>query len=573
MRDELYIGDDRQRQRCIFLGEKLRNAHMHIIGRSDTGKTTSIEHMIRQDIVRGGGCCVIDMLGNLYPRILNFITYYGLADRIVLFDPTDPEHCPGLNYFDTFGDSVDPGTVLDTAMDGLMRVYREQSESVKPRWETYAPLAFEPLIAAHFSMLEIVPFVSPAFDNFRRRLLADCGQFHLQHGWAEFDSKKNSAQKFELIEVVYNRGMRFWPHRRVRRIIGQTQNFVDWRHAMDGGKIVLCNLGQTKELTAKQTQMMGVILLHQIINAAKTRRPPEGEEYPRRFYVYIDEFAQILCRDFEMALDTLRNFGLSFILSHQRMDQLLRETQDINVASALMANARVKQVFNVSEQDSEPLAKEIFGPFIHADDIKYQHEHTLLVPHQELTHLHSSAHIDSSASSDSTPGYSYSDGIVYDLHHLRDERLSNTTSRADPTSSLTSGSSDSSVTSEALRTVYDREKEKEAPIFRNIEEKLWSFKREILRQRQRESLLSIPGHEPFRITSPEMKPYFVEKASIEEFIAGVHHDAGTLSPSQVDKLLEERYRQLLGEDFGEFWGGISRKDSEIPLIDSDDHWQ
>lgn len=37
--------------------------HMHLIGQTGTGKTTMLETMIRQDIARGFGCCLIDPHG------------------------------------------------------------------------------------------------------------------------------------------------------------------------------------------------------------------------------------------------------------------------------------------------------------------------------------------------------------------------------------------------------------------------------------------------------------------------------------------------------------------------------
>ena len=552
----LYIGDDSQAKRSVFIGEHLRNAHMHIIGRSDTGKTSHLLHMIEKDIINGRGLCVIDLLGNLYPRLLKFLAYYDLAERVVLFDPNDDEHCPGLNYFDTFDGQIEPGAVLDAAMEGILRVYGEQNESAKPRWETYGPLTFMPLIQSKLTMLEIFPFVSPHINILRDRILSQYQEFYVSHGWREFDSKRSESRKFELIEVVYNRGMRFWPDPRIRRIVGQTENFVNWRAAMDEGKVVLCNLGKTAKVTDKQAQMLGVIMLHQIISAAKTRR---GDNL-RRFYLYIDEFPQILCKDFQTAPDILRNFGVSLILAHQHLAQLKKEVQDINVRSAVMSNVRVKEVFNISQEDAEPIAKEIFGPYIHGEEVKYQGEHTLLVPHQEIIELSSKARSGSWGSFSGDPGYSYSEGVIFDEVPGLGSRYTSGTSQYGPSGGVQDTSGESEGVHESLRTVYEREKEPDTPVFRSVEEKIWEYIRKIMSQQQRESILLIPARKPMSITTPWLKEYYIDDECVEQFTAQVHKANGTLSAHQVDLAIEERYRKLLGNDFGKFWTNLPAQD-------------
>jgi hypothetical protein len=565
----LYIGDDKSQRRSVFLGENLRNAHMHIIGRSNTGKTSHLLHMIQNDIINGRGLCVIDMLGNLYPRLVAFLAHYGLEDRTILFDPSDSEYSPGLNYLDTFDGSLDDATVLETAMEGIMRVYREQNEAVKPRWETYAPLSLMPLIKQKLTLLEVFPFVSPDIDTFRRSLLEKYREFYLQHGWQEFDSKTSSTKKFELIEVVYNRGMRFWPNLNVRRIVGQTRNFINWRKAMDEGKVVLCNLGSTPTITDKQAQMLGVMILHQIVNSAKTRR---GDNH-RRFYLYVDEFPQILCKDFETAPDTLRNFGVSLILAHQRLAQLSRELQDIDVRSAVMANARVKEVFNVSQEDAEIMAKEVFALQIHGDEIKYQGMRTLLIPHQEIIKLRSSSSSDTSGFGTGDPTTTFSEGVIYDDDGgALGGRYSSGTAFRGTTGSVNEASGRSEGTHESLKTEYEQRLEPETPVFRSIEEKIWQYIRQIMSQQQRESILLFPGTAPLHITTPTVREYYVEEPQVRKFIENVHRRNGTLTASQVDSLIEARYRELLGEDFSHFWQTLDRT-LEIPQADEDNRWQ
>lgn len=569
MRPELYIGDDVSKQRSVLIGERLRNAHMHIIGRSNTGKTSHIIHMIRKDIVNGRGLCVIDMLGNLYPRLVSFLAYYGLADRVILFNPSDTEYSPGLNYLDTFGGSLEVSTVVETAMEGIMRVYKEQSDAVKPRWETYAPITLEPLVREGLTLLEIFPFSSPHVDTMRRKLLARHSEFHLRHGWKEFDSQTSNSKKFELVEVVYNRGMRFWPNPLVRRIVGQRRNFVDWRSAMDEGKVVLCNLGTTGSLTSKQAQMLGVMLLHQIVNAAKTRR---GQD-PRRFYLYVDEFPQILCKDFETAPDILRNFGVSLILAHQRLGQLRQELQDIDVHSALMANARIKEVFSIHQADAEIMAKEVFGEYIHGDDVKYQGRRTMLVPRQEIITLRGKSRSSSAGSGYGDSVTSYSEGVLFDSDSSLDSRHSWGSSSHGPTSQSYDASGEADSEHESLRTVHDREYEDETPVFTSIEEKTWQYVRQILGQKQRESILLLPHIHPVSITTPLVRDYHGSESEIRAFVKDVNRKNGVPLAQEAERQIESRYRQLFGNDFAQFWSTLESAPRVEPPESDDDRWQ
>ena len=79
---------------------------------------------------------------------------------------------------------------------------------------------------------------------------------------------------------------------------------------MNEGKVILCNLGKGVGLSRRLGRQLGIILIHQIVEAALTRRGGGA----RPFYLYADEFGKVVCSDFSDALDTLRQFGVHLIL-------------------------------------------------------------------------------------------------------------------------------------------------------------------------------------------------------------------------------------------------------------------
>lgn len=526
----LYLGTSVKPEKRLFLGDRARSMHMHVIGRTGTGKTSYLEHMIRQDIKDGRGICVIDMLGNLYPRLVQFCAYYGLKDRVLLFDPSDEHYCPALNYFQQFSPSEDVGSTAEMVMGGIERVYKQNNE-VRPLWETYAPLTFAPLIRAKLTLLEVAFFADPQNASFREGLLAESRDAALQRGWSAFDKHKRYDEKFRLIMSVYNRGMRFWPNETIRRIVGQPQSTINWADAMDSGKIVLCNLGQTPRFSGKMASLLGVVLVHQIVSAARNRRGTN----PRSFTVYADEFGKVICDDFGDALDLLRQFGVSFVLANQRLAQLRQEMDNDNLYSAVMSNTRTKLVFPLYYDDAEIMAREIYALSIHADDIKYRGKRTLLIPHQERTTLRGWSSTSSSSDSEGS-----SDSVVIDV-----DRESRSESR-----SSTYSSASAEGEHESLMTVYERELEDETPVYRTVEEMVNHYKNQIIGQPFRHCKLKLPDRAPMSIVTPEIEPYYITPDHEAGFKASVYKQMGLLTAPMVDQLIDDRLRMYLGEEYG-----------------------
>ena len=67
----LLLGFD-GRGRRLNLADKDRKTHAHIIGSSGSGKSKFLEHLMRQDMQRRQGFCLIDPHGTLYDAVLDW---------------------------------------------------------------------------------------------------------------------------------------------------------------------------------------------------------------------------------------------------------------------------------------------------------------------------------------------------------------------------------------------------------------------------------------------------------------------------------------------------------------------
>ncbi|MBK7142028.1 MAG: type IV secretion system DNA-binding domain-containing protein [bacterium] len=552
----LHLGDSTKARRPVFLDDRSRSMHVHLIGRTGTGKTSYMEHMIRQDIAAGRGVCVIDMLGNLYPRLVQFCAYYsryGTGDRLRLFDPSDPHYCPALNYLEYDGEG-DTGTIAEMVMAGIERVYKQQND-VRPLWETYAPLVFGPLIKKKLTLLEVPFFTDPSLGDFRQHVLADIMDPALRLGWSVFDSHKRYDDKFRLIMAVYNRGMRFWPNETMRRIVGQPTSSINWRTAMDDGQVVLCNLGQTGRLSSKMASLLGVILVHQITTAARNRRGTELQP----FTVYIDEFGKIVCQDFTDALDLLRQFGVSFVLANQRLGQLKTDMENDDIYSSVMANTLTKISFSLAYDDAEIMAREIFALQIRGDDIKYQGKRTMLIPQQDIIELHGE-----SSGSGSVAGVS----ITTDPNSGSFLMDSFQRSQSDSDSHA---SSNSNSTHEAIQTTFERELEDETPVFTSVEEKVNHYKNEIVRQPFRHCKVKLPYREPISLETPTVPLYPIAPEPLLAFKEEVYKRMRLRTQKEVDALIDDRLRHYLGpERYAQLYGPSSME--QLDEL-TEDKWQ
>lgn len=102
-----------------------RRRHIYIIGKTGMGKSTLLENMIYDDIVKGRGVGLIDPHGDLAETILRSIPKSRTND-VVLFDPTDKDFPIGFNMLESVSDDLRP-IVASGLVSVFKRIFGEQS--------------------------------------------------------------------------------------------------------------------------------------------------------------------------------------------------------------------------------------------------------------------------------------------------------------------------------------------------------------------------------------------------------------------------------------------------------------
>jgi hypothetical protein len=109
---------------------KDRRAHMYILGKTGTGKSTLLETLIRQDLLHRHGLALLDPHGDLVKKVLAEASESRRTD-LIYFDATDATRPLGFNPLESVAEQYRP-----LAASGLLSVFQHiWADSWGPRLE------------------------------------------------------------------------------------------------------------------------------------------------------------------------------------------------------------------------------------------------------------------------------------------------------------------------------------------------------------------------------------------------------------------------------------------------------
>ena len=332
-----------------------RRRHMYIIGKSGVGKSKLQELMIRQDIAYGQGVCVIDPHGELIEDILNFIPKERIND-VCIIDPGD------INYPSSFNPlaNVDPH-FKHQLTQGLIEVLRKQfGANWTPRLEhvfRFTTLAL--LDYPHATMRGMISMLTDR--NYRQKVVEYIGDDMVKRFWAiEFADWSEKFDTDAIIPLVNKLGQ-FLSDPMLRNIFGQKENKIDIEELMNKQKILMINLSKGK-IGEENSSFFGAMFLTKIKQAGMARAKLEPKDR-HDFYLYVDEFQNIVTDTFENILSEARKYGINLIVAHQYIGQLLPKVQQ-----AVLGNTGSLICFRVGGDDAVKLKPE-FAPVFDIKDM------------------------------------------------------------------------------------------------------------------------------------------------------------------------------------------------------------
>lgn len=323
-----------------------RRRHLYIIGKSGVGKSKLLELLIRQDIFYGHGVCVIDPHGDLIEDILNFIPQNRIED-VCLIDPSDLDYPVSFNPLK----NVEEGFKYQLTQ-GLIEVLKKQfGANWTPRLEHV--FRFTCLAMLDYPNATMRGMISILTDrNYRQKVIEFIQDEMVKRFWAvEFADWSEKFDTEAIIPLVNKLGQ-FLSDPMLRNIFGQVENKIDLEYLMNNRKIVLINLAKGK-IGEENSSFFGAMFLTKIKQAGMARANlPEEKRHD--FYLYVDEFHNIVTETFENILSEARKFGICLTIAHQYMGQLLPK-----VKQAVLGNVGTIIVFRVGGEDAVQLKPEM----------------------------------------------------------------------------------------------------------------------------------------------------------------------------------------------------------------------
>jgi hypothetical protein len=342
----LILGTDYIRGEPVGIREEHLLRHFYLIGKTGSGKSTVLSHVLREWFKAGNGGALIDPHGDLVKEVLGSLPRKRHQD-ILLFDPADREFPVAWNPL--FRVPEERRTVV---AQGLVSAFKSVwHESWGPRMEYILVNALRLLLdAEQESLLGLQRLLTD--DGYRNWLLRQCQDSIVVRFWKEEFGAWDGRFRREAVAPVQNKIGQFMQDPVIRNILGQRKSRVDLRFLMDRKRIILVSL--SKGLIGEESaNLLGSLLVSSIHEAALSRGDiPETERVP--FLLAVDEFHNFTTRTFASSLAEVRKYGLGLVLSHQYLGQLSPE-----VRNAVLGNVGSTLVFKVGGHDALILTTEM----------------------------------------------------------------------------------------------------------------------------------------------------------------------------------------------------------------------
>lgn len=322
----------------VSLPTEHRLRHIHIIGKTGTGKSTLLVNMVKQDVEAGRGVAVLDPHGDLIDRIVELIPEHRIND-VILFDPSDSEYPVGFNILEAHSEIEQ--TVLSS---DLVELFRRFSTSWGDQMTAVLANAVTAFVESREggTLIDLKRFLLES--DFRNNVLKQgCDPSTIYFWEKEFPLLKGSSQ----VSII-TRLDAFLRSRLVRNIVSQ-RGGLNFKEIIESKKIFLAKLSQgiIGEENAYLLGSLACSKFHQVVMGRQalsvTERTP--------FFCYIDEFQHFATPSMAAILSSSRKFAFGLTVVHQDMHQIT----DSALANSVISNPSTRICFSLGDGDAQKL--------------------------------------------------------------------------------------------------------------------------------------------------------------------------------------------------------------------------
>lgn len=345
----------RNDRRTFGIKQADRLAHMYIVGKTGTGKSTLLETLMRADLRAGHGFALLDPHGDLVEKVRNAVPD-ARRDDLVYFDVPDTSRVLGFNPLAPTVPDARP-LIASALLQAFKKIW---ADSWGPRMEHILRNVLLTLLDQPEATLADVLrlFNDPGF---RRIAVQRVESPTVRDFWINEYEQYFWRLRAEAIAPIQNKVGAFLTHPILNRILTQPRSSFDLRGIMDEGRILLVNLAKGR-LGEDVAALLGALLVSHI-GSAGLSRAMQPEENRRPFFLYLDEFHTFTTGSLAGMLSELRKYRVGMVLAHQYLTQI-----DPAILDAILGNVGTLICFRVGLADAEILARE-FYPFLSLVDL------------------------------------------------------------------------------------------------------------------------------------------------------------------------------------------------------------
>lgn len=345
----------RRVKKLVGLRQADRAFHMHVIGKTGTGKTSLLEVLLRQDIEAGRGLTLIDPHGDLAVRAYAHAKSSGRKD-ITYVDAADSDAPYGYNPLRPIAAEYIP-----LAVSGLLETFKKRfSDAWGVRMEHVLRNALYAILDTGGGTLPDVLKLL-ADKDFRKDMAKRIKNETVREFWKSEFPNYSDRYRIDSAAPIQNKLGAFLADPRMRRIVTEPAIDLSFRKTMDQGRVLIVNLARGT-VGEDSSSLLGALFVTSIALAAYSRASvPE----PARqiHYLYADEFQNFTTLAVADMISELRKYKLRLVLAHQHLDQL-----DEGVRHAVIGNAGTLISFRVGAEDARLISTE-FGEVVTIGDL------------------------------------------------------------------------------------------------------------------------------------------------------------------------------------------------------------
>jgi hypothetical protein len=348
----------RDRKRLIGIMRKDRRFHAYVLGKTGVGKSTFLEGLIRQDMVRGEGLALVDPHGDLAEDVVRAVPESRRADLIYLNAP-DIANPLGFNPLERI-----PPARRSLAAQGLLDAMKKiWSDAWGPRMEhILRNCLFTLLDQPEATLADIGRLLHD--KEYRHAAVEKVGSPEVRAFWEWEYEKYPWTYRASVIAPIENKIGAFLTDPFLKRILTARRSSFDLREVMNTGKILIVNLAKGR-IGEGPASLLGALLVARM-GLEGLGRAEQDPASRRDFYMYLDEFQTFATESLANMLSELRKYRVNLILANQYLGQL---SDDVRLA--ILGNVGTLLSFRLGPEDARLIAREFDGD-VSASDLMSQ---------------------------------------------------------------------------------------------------------------------------------------------------------------------------------------------------------